>query len=71
MIGDEGAKHLAKIFTTNSTLKELNLVSNNITNVGFQALNESLKVNNSLEKLSLTFNRCMNIERKVQRVMFY
>lgn len=57
-IGDTGVQHLLSIFSLeNCCLTKLNLDSNGITDSGAKAMAEALKINRSLQYLSIGKNR--------------
>ncbi len=60
-IGDAGARSLAQMLRTNTTLRSLDLLHNYISQVGVNELRAALKVNHTLVHLQLTqFGRVHN-----------
>jgi len=55
-IRDKGAYHLGEMLKKNSSLKNLNLIGNKITNIGARYILEGCKHNTTLKKLSLYEN---------------
>ena len=53
-IGDEGARAMAQLLKTNTTLRSLDLLHNYISQIGVNHLREALKVNHTLVWLQLT-----------------
>jgi len=56
-IGDIGALMISDSLTINSTLKQLKLRNNKLSEAGAQSLGDALKFNNSLSGLMLGHNR--------------
>ena len=59
-VGGEGAKHLAEALKVNTTLKEIELSTNQIGDDGAQHLSEALLVNTSLQYIDLEKNNINN-----------
>ena len=55
-IGTDGAKALAELLTTNTSITKLDLGNNRITTEGIKALVEAIKSNNSITSLNLNSN---------------
>mmetsp|Transcript_8366 Transcript_8366/g.9065 ORF Transcript_8366/g.9065 Transcript_8366/m.9065 type:complete len:82 (-) Transcript_8366:86-331(-) len=51
------AGNISELLKTNNTLQELTLLGNNLGNKGVYAMLDGVLVNNSLEKLDLSYNQ--------------
>lgn len=58
-IGDIGAKHISKLLKANKNIKTLMLFSNDIGD-GIKYIRDALKTNNTLQHLSVSYNRINN-----------
>ena len=56
-LGNEGATQIARLLESNSTITDLNISANQITQQGWRAISEALKKNTKLRTLSLDYNQ--------------
>jgi hypothetical protein len=61
-IGDEGAGHLATALKTNTTIRHIDLLHNNITQVGLNYIIDAMKINNVVVKMQFTQHKIIHSE---------